>query len=88
MTKKQKRDAPMRDETFCRVLGNRIMSRMEGRAYAGFNDKFAELICGGDDSADAMTVSEAARFLRKRPEYCRTVLLRINLRVFGKGLSE
>lgn len=74
----------MRDETFCRVIGNRVIARMPDRAHAQLQDMVAELLCGGGDENDALAPREVARFLRRKPEYVRAMISRLNARVFGE----
>lgn len=55
--------AKKRHPNVCRKIGQKIMFRMQDREYAERIDIFAELICGGEDHANALTPQEAAVFM-------------------------
>lgn len=75
-------DPPMRDADLCRAMGDRVLAAMPDYAQSLTKDRFAELLCGGQNSDDALTVNEACRYLNCKIGYGRYLIYEMQNRIF------
>lgn len=77
----------MRPESYCARIGRLVLGQLESDEPPKRIDQLAQLICGGNDEADALTLNEAARFLGISAPYARALLQRMHERVWGFAIS-
>ena len=65
----------MRDPLLCAAMAKRAMASYDGGERV--IDQIAHMMSGGDNSDDALSPGEAARYLGCHPDYGNAVLQRI-----------